>query len=71
MAKIHILDTNEIPGWGSMVRTNCGEQADFYPINASWDDERVCEGCLRKHRLEPQVSAEYTFALIQPTAGKV
>lgn len=48
---IHILDTPEKPEKGTSVTMNCGAKVVVdEPIAADFDDGRICEGCLIKHR---------------------
>jgi hypothetical protein len=61
--KIHLIDTETSPSVGSIVRVNCGENVEFHPVDAEFDDERICQNCLVVHESLKKVSAKHTFAL--------
>lgn len=63
MMKIHILDTDENPAVGSSVIVNCGKELNFDPIDAHWNDGRICEECRKLHAQSPYVASRKTFAL--------
>jgi hypothetical protein len=61
--KIHILDTGENPAAGNSVIVNCGKELNFDPIDAHWNDDRICEECRRLHVQTPNVAFRKTFAI--------
>ena len=65
---IHILDTVNRPETGKTILVNCEKTMVFdSPIDASWEDGRVCDNCLMIHRARRglrYVDAK-TFALIE------
>ena len=64
--KIHILDVEQEPNSGSGVEVLCGKELPFIPIAAMWDDGRICEECLEKHRKIVGDPGLKTFTIIDP-----
>lgn len=53
MSKIHLLHTDDLPAWGK-IEMLCGHKMEIdRPIAAAWEDGRICDECLKKHRQTP------------------
>jgi len=61
--KIHILDTEGNPTIGGSVIANCGKELNFDPVDAHWNDDRICEECRRLHTQTPNIASVKTFAI--------
>ena len=75
--EIHLIEmpANEaIPVVGSILSANCGKILTFTgPIDASWDDGRVCGKCLRIHRViiqEKLIHSPRTLAFLKFEEGE-
>lgn len=60
---IHILDTDLKLTAGCIKKVNCGKSVIFCPIEADWDDGRICQECLRLHRTDQNIFAKFTYAI--------